>query len=156
MTDDANSTTPPPLIGALLRMPADAVVDRMVTGLHEAGFTDVVPAHFSVLRYPGPGNRRPSDLAAEARMSKQAMNYMLGDLERLGYLTRGDDPDDGRSKRVQLTERGEALRQAIRRIVRGIEAEWERELGPRKFTQLRGLLAELNETGLVRDRPRRA
>jgi DNA-binding MarR family transcriptional regulator len=124
-------------------------------GLQLAGEADVVPAHFSVLRYPGPGNRRPSDLAAEARMSKQAMNYLLGDLERLGYMTRDDDPDDGRSKRIQLTERGEALRQAIRKIVRGIEAEWERDLGARKFAQLRGLLQELNETGMVRDRPSR-
>jgi DNA-binding MarR family transcriptional regulator len=151
MTENRSTTTPPPLIGALLRIPANAVVDRMVAGLHQAGFTDIVPAHFSVLRYPGPGNRRPSELAAEAHMSKQAMNYLLGDLERLGYLTRGSDPDDGRSKRVRLTERGEELRLTIRRIVREIEAEWEGELGPRKFAQLRRLLLELNGTGLVRD-----
>ena len=155
MTDNGNPTAPPPLIGALLRMPADAVVNRMVTGLHEAGFTDIVAAHFSVLRYPGPADRRPSELAEEAGMSKQAMNYLLRDLEQLGYLTRGNDPDDGRSKRVQLTQRGEELRLAIRKIVREIEAEWQRELGARKFGQLRQLLLELNETGMVRDRPNR-
>jgi hypothetical protein len=77
----------PPLIGALLRMPLDAVVARILAGLHEAGFTDLVPAHFPVLRYPGPENRRPSELAAEARMTKQAMNYLLGQMQQLGYLT---------------------------------------------------------------------
>ena len=47
-------------------------------------------------------------------MTRQAMNYLLGELERLGYLTRRDDPEDRRSKRVQLTERGHALVRTIR------------------------------------------
>jgi hypothetical protein len=53
-----------------------------------------------VLRYPGAEHRRPSELAADARMTKQAMNYLLGQMQRLGYLTRDDDPDDQRFKRV--------------------------------------------------------
>jgi DNA-binding MarR family transcriptional regulator len=132
-------------------MPLDAVMDRMLAGLHEAGFTDLVPAHLNVLRYPGPQNRRPSDLAKEARMSKQAVNYMLGDLERLGYIARHDDPDDRRAKRIQLTKRGKTLRRAIRDTVRQLEAEWEKELGPEKFAQLRGLLVALNDTAVVRE-----
>lgn len=130
-------------------MPTEAVHARMLTALHEDGFTDLVAAHMNVLRYPGPDGRRPSDLAAEAGMSKQAMNYLLGDLEHLGYLTRGADPDDRRSKRVLLTDRGEELRLAIRRIVREIESELERELGSKRFDQLRGLLTELNATSMV-------
>ena len=39
-------------------------------------------------------------------MTRQAMNYLLGELERLGYLLRRDDPENRRSKRVHLTERG--------------------------------------------------
>src|SRR5664279_246449 len=79
-----------PLLGALLRMPLDAVRQRMLDDLHAAGFTDLVPAHSAVLRYPGPQGRRPSDVAAEAGMSRQAMNYLLGELEQLGYLERHD------------------------------------------------------------------
>ena len=30
--------------------------------------------------------------------TKQAMNYLLGQLQQLGYLSRDDDPDDQRSK----------------------------------------------------------
>ena len=141
----------PPLIGALVRMPGDAIVARILAGLHDAGFTDLVPAHFAVLRYPGPENRRPSELAAEARMSKQAMNYLLGQMERLGYLSRVDDPDDQRFKRVRLTERGHDAAQAIRDIVAEIEADLQQELGAARFGQLRGLLVELNATTLVRE-----
>ena len=110
---------------------------RILAGLHNAGFTDLVPAHFPVLRYPGPGDRRPSELAAEAGMTKQAMNYLLGQMQQLGYLTRDDDPDDQRFKRVRLTERGHAAAQAIRAIVADIEAELGQELGPAQFDQLR-------------------
>ena len=101
---------PPPLIGALLRVPLDAVLGRMLAGLHAEGFTDLNAAHLPLLRYPGPENRRPSDLAAEVRMTRQATNYLLGELERLGYLVRREDPGDRRSKRVHLTERGWAVR----------------------------------------------
>src|SRR5580692_10453760 len=90
----------PPLVGALLRMPTEAVHRRILKEAQTAGFEDFVPAHLAVLRYPGPDGRRPSELAAESGLTKQAMNYLLGQLEDLGYLVRRDDPDDQRSKRV--------------------------------------------------------
>jgi DNA-binding MarR family transcriptional regulator len=135
--------TPPPLIGALLRVPWEAVRERMLAGLHERGFTDLVAAHVDVWRYPGPENQRPRDLAIQTRMTKQALNYLLGQLEQLGYLTREPESTDQRSKRVRLTPRGHAATSAIYEIVQEVEAEWERQLGPRKFGQLRRLLAEL-------------
>src|SRR3954470_14729871 len=140
---------PPPLLGALLRMPVDAVHRRIVADLHAAGFTDLGELHMLVLRYPGPQGRRPSDIAAELGMSKQAVNYLLGGLERAGYVRRADDPDDRRSRRVELTDRGEAVRQTIRATVTDIEAELASELGERAFGQLRALLVKLNDTAFV-------
>lgn len=141
---------PPPLIGALMRMPVDAVYQRMLAELHAAGFTDLVAAHFAVLRYPGPNDRRPSDLAAEVGMSRQAMNYLLGQLERAGYLVRRDNADDRRSRRVYLTERGQAVAETIRATVAEIESELEQQLGPEQFAQLRELLIKLNTCTIVR------
>jgi DNA-binding PadR family transcriptional regulator len=86
-------------------------------------------------------------------MTRQAMNYLLGQMEQLGYLTRDDDPQDQRFKRVHLTERGHAAARAIRHSVAQIEAELERELGPAQFDQLRQLLIQLNATSLVRQLP---
>ena len=135
----------PPLIGALLRMPVEAVRRRMLQRLHERGFDDLVAAHLTVLQYPGPQGMRPSDLAAQLRMSKQALNYLLGELERLGYLERRPDPEDMRSKRIVLTQRGYAAGHVIREAVGEMEQEWARKLGPERFAQLRGLLVELNQ-----------
>lgn len=133
-----------------MRMPVDAVRRRIFDDLHAAGFTDLGEAHMAVLRYPGPQGRRPSDLAAGLGMSKQAVNYLLGALERAGYVRRADDPDDRRSRRVELTDRGEIVRQTIRATVADIEEELASELGDRAFAQLRTLLVKLNDTTFVR------
>jgi DNA-binding MarR family transcriptional regulator len=139
----ATDAPPPPLIGALLRIPFETVRDRMLAGLHERGYTDLIAAHLDVFQYPGPENQRPIELATQTRMSKQALNYLLGQLEQLGYLTRETDDTDQRSKRIRLTPRGRAAGMAIREIVQDVEGEWEQQLGARNFAQLRQLLEQL-------------
>jgi DNA-binding MarR family transcriptional regulator len=134
----------PPLIGALLRMPWESVQRRMLERLHEQGFDDLDAAHLNVFQYPGPQGARPSELAARLRVSKQALNYLLGELERLDYLERRPDPDDLRSKRVALTPRGVAAIGVIREAVAEMEAGWSEQLGPRRFAQLRKLLLDLS------------
>jgi DNA-binding MarR family transcriptional regulator len=136
----------PPLIGRLLRVPWETVQKRMLEGLHGRGFTDIHPAHLNVLQYPGPQNIRPLDLAARTRMSKQALNHLLGQMEHLGYLTRRIDPDDHRHTRVDLTPRGEEVIHAIREILTELEDEWAQRIGPRRFAQLRRTLVELGQT----------
>jgi DNA-binding MarR family transcriptional regulator len=136
----------PPLIGALLRLPWEAVQRRMLERLHEHGFDDLDAAHLSVFQYPGPQGAKPSELASRLRVSKQALNYLLGELERRGYLTRRPDPDDLRSKRVQLTKRGTSVAIVMRNAVAELEAEWADRLGSGRFEQLRDLLDELNRS----------
>jgi DNA-binding MarR family transcriptional regulator len=135
----------PPLIGALLRMPVDAVRRQMIERLHQRGFDDIDEVHLTVLRYPGPQGERPSDLAAQLGMTKQALNYQLGQLERRGYLERRSDPEDLRSRRIVLTRRGVAAAHVIRDAVAELETRWARELGEKRYAQLRGLLVELNQ-----------
>jgi DNA-binding MarR family transcriptional regulator len=135
----------PPLIGALLRVPWEAVQGHMLRRLHERGFDDFDVAHLNVFQYPGPQGARPSELAARLRISKQALNYLLGELERLGYLERRPDPDDQRSKRVALTTRGTSAVKVIREAVAEIETSWAEQLGPKRFAQLRDILRDLNE-----------
>ena len=134
----------PPLIGALLRMPWERVQQHMLDRLHENGFADFDAAYLTVFQYPGPQGRRPSDLAARLLISKQALNYLLGELERLGYLEVRADPDDLRSKRIALTPRGISAVGLIRDAVREIETAWAQQLGAKRFDELRNLLLELN------------
>lgn len=132
------------MIGALLRTPWEAVHRRMLERLHDHGFTDLDFAHLNVFQYPGPQGARPSELAARLGTTKQALNYLLGELERLDYLQRRPDPDDLRSKRVVLTRRGTSAIRVIREAVAEIETAWAKQLGPERFAQFRALLLELN------------
>ena len=136
----------PPLIGALLRVPWETVQRRMLELLHERGFDDLDAAHLSVFQYPGPQGARPSELAARLRVSKQALNYLLGELERFGYLERRPDADDLRAKRIALTPRGTSAIVVIREAVVEMETAWSDRLGSSRFEQLRALLVELDET----------
>ena len=135
----------PPMIGALLRTPWEAVQRRMLQRLHDHGFADLDFAHLNVFQYPGPQGARPSDLAARLGVTKQALNYLLGELERLDYLQREPHPEDLRSKRVVLTRRGTSAIRVIRDAVAEIETAWAQQLGPERFAEFRALLLELNE-----------
>jgi DNA-binding MarR family transcriptional regulator len=134
----------PPLIGALLRLPWEAVQERMLEQLHSRGFSDFDASYLIVFQYPGPQGERPSELAARLRISKQALNHLLGRLERRGYLERRADSGDGRSKRIALTSRGTRAVAVIREAVAEMEATWAQRLGARRFDQLRRLLHDLN------------
>ncbi len=74
------------LIGALLRVPAQAIHRRIIAELNAAGFEELRVPHMAVLQFPGPDGVRPGSLAGRAGMSKQAMNQLLRSLEGIGYL----------------------------------------------------------------------
>jgi DNA-binding MarR family transcriptional regulator len=138
------------LIGALLRVPAQAIHRRLIQDLNAAGFTELRLAHIPVLQYPGPDGARPSVLAERAGMSKQAMNQLLGSLEDAGYLTRSGSPDEGRSRIVHFTPRGHAAYAKILETLKAVEREWSAELGPGDFAQLKALLVRVWDSPLVR------
>jgi DNA-binding MarR family transcriptional regulator len=141
---------PPPLIGALLRIPSEAIHRRLIRDLNAAGFEALSLPHMAVLQFPGPDGVRPGALAERAGISKQAMNQLLGTLEGLGYITRSALPQEGGARIVRLTRRGHAAYAKMADILRDIEREWAAELGAKRFAELKALLALLWNTPLVR------
>jgi DNA-binding MarR family transcriptional regulator len=138
------------LIGALLRVPGQAVQRRIIKALNGSGFGELRMPHMAVLQFPGPDGTRPGVLAERAGMSKQAMNQLLRSLEALGYIIRSDAPNEGRARVVRLTKRGHAAYSKIHDILRDIEREWSAELGPKRFTELKELLLRVWESPLIR------
>jgi DNA-binding MarR family transcriptional regulator len=138
------------LIGALLRVPAQAIHRRIIKELNAAGFDELRMPHIAVLQFPGPDGVRPGTLAERAGMSKQAMNQLLRSLEGLGYIVRSGAPDERRTRIVRFTKRGRAAYSRVCDILRDIEHEWSAELGPRHFAQLKELLSRVWESPLTR------
>ncbi len=138
------------LIGALLRVPAQAIHRRLIQELNAAGFEELRVPHMAVLQFPGPDGVRPGTLAERAGISKQAMNQLLRSLEGLGYIVRCDAPQEGRARLVRFTKRGRAAYAKIHEILREIEREWSAELGPVDFARLKELLTRIWRSPLVR------
>jgi DNA-binding MarR family transcriptional regulator len=138
------------LIGALLRVPGQAIQRRIIKELNAAGFKGLRVPHMAALQFPGPDRVRPGMLAERAGMSKQAMNQLLRSLETLGYIARSNVPGEGRARVVRLTKRGHAAYAKIHEILRIVEREWSAELGPGSFNELKALLLRVWESPLIR------
>lgn len=133
-----------PLIGARLRYCLTHVEQRLGHALAEAGFADIQLAHFKVLRFPPPENERPIDLAQRAGMSKQAMNYLLQQLEELGYVRRVS-VEQSSTRLVSLTAKGWKVAEIQRATVHLIEREWEQQIGTQRFKMFYAVLKELSD-----------
>src|SRR5215475_6307851 len=117
-TTDRPLKTSQMLIGALLRVPAQAIQRRIIKELNEAGHDELRLPHMAVLQFPGPEGVRPRTLAERAGVSKQAMNQLLRSLEAAGYLERSAAREDGRTRMVRFTRRGHGAYSKISDIIR--------------------------------------
>jgi len=139
----------PSLIGALLRVHAQAIHRRIIADLNASGFDELRLPHIAVLQFPGPDGVGPSTLADRAGISKQAMNQLLRSLEDSGYIARLEAGEDRRTRAVHLTKRGRAAYVKIADILREIEREWIAELGPKRFSELKALLIRVWKSPLT-------
>ena len=130
------STVGRPLLGAMLRQARNRVLREVYAALARAGMDDIREAHMAVFQWPGPHGASPLELARRAETSKQAMNQLLGTLERAGYLVRKRDPNHGKQRLVELTTRGWKVIDVIRDAVSAIEQDLERKLGARRYRML--------------------
>lgn len=131
------------LLGALLRLPLQAINARIAADLAAAGYADLRPAHFSVFQYLPAEGARATELAERAQMTKQSMGDLVDYLEGHGYVERVPDPADRRARIVRRTERGWAVERAARASIQHLEDEWGRHLGEERMRQFRTTLEDL-------------
>lgn len=131
-----------PYVGALLRISYRVSRERSLQALIERGFTDLNPALLSAFFYPPPHGVRPIDLAENANMTKQAMNYLITQLEELGYMERHAERAGDR-RLVYLTRRGWMVFETIWTTQLQLQAEWAAKLGEKRFGEFMNMLREL-------------
>jgi DNA-binding MarR family transcriptional regulator len=147
---DATADEGPPYVGALLRQCLDHVRARIEADLRSAGVTDLQPVHLAVFSFPPPDGVRPSDLARRIRMSRQATNHIIGQLEGLGYLERRSERK-GERRRIYLTPRTWGMVKIVHATLLEIQGEWAADIGPERFgdfmTTLRRIAARGCDAG---------
>ncbi len=129
-------------MGALLRAAWKGLRDHIHEAVKAAGYVDVTRTHVSLFRHPTLDGMRPTDLADEMQLSKQAVNGLLRDLERQGYIRRDVDPAHRRSRLIRLTAMGMKLEDTVRLAARDAERQLERELGRDRFRSFREAMVE--------------
>jgi|1185.fasta_scaffold79343_2 DNA-binding MarR family transcriptional regulator len=122
-----------------------AMEDRVLADLAAAGFDDITLAQARVFARIGPKGTRVSDLAEQARVTKQTAGFLVDQLERAGYVRRLPDPTDARARLVVPAERGMAAIEVARRTEIDVQAEWTRHLGKRATAQLHATLTSLRD-----------
>ncbi|WP_245633051.1 MarR family winged helix-turn-helix transcriptional regulator [Luteipulveratus mongoliensis] len=134
-----------PSVGVLCFIAHRAMETRVMEGLADAGFDDVTLAQSRVFQRIAPAGSRITDLAEQARVTKQTAVFLVNQLERVGYVERVADPTDARARLVRVAGRGQAAVAAARRLERQVEEEWTQHLGARDVATLTRILARLRE-----------
>ena len=111
--------------------------------LNEAGHPAIRQGHGCVFRFIHEGGSRLTDLAESSGLSKQAVGEVVDDLEKLGYVERAQDPQDGRAKVIKLTERGADANRTAMEIFADIERDWTERYGAKRVETMRKLLEEI-------------
>lgn len=133
-----------PYVGALLRLCWQQVRAHMFRAIHAQGFSDLPEAYFAAFSFPLPNGTRLTDLASQLRMSRQATNYLVGQLEALGYFERRQNPKNNR-KLIYLTERGSRVAETILASLRQLQERWADEVGRDRFDVFMDVLQHFSE-----------
>ena len=111
--------------------------------LAEHGFHEIQPGHHTLLRWLGEDGARPSELAAKAGITRQAVTKTVDDLERLGLVEREPDAADGRGVVVRYTPRGLAALQVARTRANQLEQRFASHIGAHRWQSVRDVLEAL-------------
>ncbi len=128
----------------LLDLASEAMLAEFREELARTQYGDIRPTHGCVFRFvPADEGLRLTDLAGLAGMTKQGVGEVVDDLVERGYVERIPDPEDGRAKLIQLTEKGVEAQKIARKLFAKIEARWAKRYGAKRIAELRAMLEEI-------------
>ncbi len=130
---------------ATLLRDAYMAIDAISTARVLATFPDLRPALAPIGVHIDDDGTRITELARRTGLTKPSVVYLVDELERLGYVERVPDPDDGRAKLVKATTRAREAVELGRQHIAAIEREWTALLGERDMKHLRRSLERLRE-----------
>ncbi len=140
-----SSRSQEPGLGVLLFVANRALEQRAHDAVVAAGITDITLAQARVASRIGPEGTRVSDLAEQARVTKQSAAFLVEQLESAGYVERVPDPSDRRAKLVRLTAQAEPLVRIADAEVERVLSEWADHVGADRLEEMHRTLRDLRE-----------
>jgi DNA-binding MarR family transcriptional regulator len=134
-----------PNLGILLFVAYRALEQRAHEAVVAEGITDITLAQARVAARIGPDGTRVSDLAEQARVTKQSAGFLVEQLEAAGYVERVPDPTDRRARLVRLTPRADRVVSVANAEVERVLAAWADHVGAARLRQVYETLLDLRE-----------
>jgi DNA-binding MarR family transcriptional regulator len=104
--------------------------------LHDHGWPDVNRPQSMVMTNIVSGIVRPSDIARNLGISRQAIHNTINQMVKLGIIKLDVDPQDRRHMIVSLTELGARMRADAQRSMEALTAQIAKALGQDRFDDL--------------------
>ncbi len=104
--------------------------------LHDHGWPDVNRPQSMVMTNIVSGVVRPSDIARNLGVSRQAIHSTINQMVKLGMVRLDVDPDDRRHMIVSLTDLGARMRKDAQRSMDALTAQIADRLGQDRFDAL--------------------
>ncbi len=133
----------PKSLQILFRDARAAIEAAVRADLAQNGFGDVAPAHSALMRDIREDGSRPSELAAQAGVTRQAITKLVDELERLDLVRRDPDPNDGRGVIIRYTDRGRAGVAIARKRQLALERAYAAQVGAERWAEVRSTLETL-------------
>ncbi|MBK6802045.1 helix-turn-helix domain-containing protein [Novosphingobium sp.] len=107
------------------------------------GWKGITRSQSLVLANVANGITRPSHIATNLGVSRQAMSQLLSEMTVAGLVETVPDPDDRRAQQVVFSSSGGEIREAASSILRDLERELADAAGTRAMAGLRTVLKVL-------------
>jgi DNA-binding MarR family transcriptional regulator len=141
MVDQSAGVATTHLLAALERLD-DRIGDGMRARAESHGI-QLRGSEARILDLIGPDGTRPTELAAGAWISKQAITKRISGLHAKGLVRLEPDPVDGRAVLVHLTADGVRLRDLALALIADLEGELADQVGIDRYRTFRSVLDEL-------------
>ena len=110
--------------------------DGLQAHLQEKGWGHVTRPQSMVMINVVTGVCRPSDIARNLGISRQAIHSTINQMVEMGMFELTDDPLDGRSKIVSIAAKGQEMRADANAAVQMLTAELARRIGKANVANL--------------------
>ena len=101
-----------------------------------------------VIRFLHDNDRQTSsELGRKTDLDSATLTGVIDRLEAAGFVQRRQNPDDRRSIRIHLTEKGRATGEKVAQLMEEANREFLREFNVSEEVALRSLLSKVRESG---------